>query len=1337
MSLKKILLLLLVNTALLTAATYYLSPGGSDGNPGTFALPWESLVWAFEDSGVISDGDNVIFKEAGNYGSESEDIDIENSDILITIHSSLSYGDVQLNMGGNRLDLNFSRVTISNIIFDNIDEIRIDGGDNHYIFSNEFNVASSGLPIYIRSGSGTGHTIMYNRFLGNMSYGIRFDNGDHTVISNYFDGADTVFDVNSGSQLIADNVILNCSDRAFDMDGGNCYITNNHMAGVPEPFNIGSGSHYIIDNIITNGTGAQDAIEFGSGSQIIMGNIIDGYDRGIYLNGGNNSVVKSNLIYNIVQEGIRNIDSGGIISYNTMHHCDRGFHSSGGNNNMVYSNTACSNVHSGFYMYSSSDADSTLKNNLAFSNGKWGFGYNAGQDLRYVGNTAYNNGLAGFYAKASGSGSDMAIFLYNSAVSNVNGFLCSESSFTTMIFSNNLAAYNREAAITGSLGSFTAYNSVVFGPYSNALVTLDASCSTADPVLWSRGSDMHNLTGNWNSSATNLATANPVSAACGRHTLQVKVTNTNAGEYSRYILTFYNESEITIPNNAIIELFFTREGGGMTFFDLNSITSVSSTSSWGGGSPTFNWSASVHNLTINRTGGNNSGVRESENLIIDNVKNSAVGETNFYISMNIRSNTGEPIGVNPFHSHHFRLFGEVPIPPVTDFTNPAPGVIITNSSFVFAGYASNFGSESAGVFFSANGSGFALASGLDYWFTNVNLSAFNETSNTFYIIASNTNVSNNVTTNSQINYIDFTPPVLAVTNPGSGLTVSDTVNFSGSNHDGSTISGFWWKTNSSAWINEPVSTFWNIPIDTTAVINGQFIFTVKSSNAVGLVTTAAVTNYITNLSGVSIAETNTAQMDIISGSHIFKGRADNQDIGSDMHIFVSINSGPDQLIATNLTTWSTNFDTAGLSDGTNIWRFTGSNTMGAVTVFNQTNIIDNSAPLITLISPTNRETVEDSYQISGTVNENFSSITATVIHISNQSGVFDITAADPQTFNETWNTATVNDGSNYIFISATNNLGLFTVSPTVSFYVNNSRPVIQLQNILYTNLLNSTPFSCSNIYFRGIATNQNPALGAPTVSLIVNSSNYDQTTATNFDLSLNTAPLNDSSYDFIIFAEGGNGHNSAVTNTITVDNTAPVIAAVQPDSDSSDTNDSLIYEDYTFSFSVTEDSGSLLGSVCYITNSGGITNQSFTFSSTGSQNFSVNTFNLSNSTYGLIIRSSNVCGFTSVTNLDFTVFNIAGSLDNLIIGPNPFDRTEMLKVLLQNVTRTTTVRIYSVNGKIIRNLDYEQDGYCADGVGCIDWDLQDQRQNPVAGGIYIIAAADEKSSKVLKLTVSR
>ena len=86
-----------------------------------------------------------------------------------------------------------------------------------------------------------------------------------------------------------------------------------------------------------------------------------------------------------------------------------------------------------------------------------------------------------------------------------------------------------------------------------------------------------------------------------------------------------------------------------------------------------------------------------------------------------------------------------------------------------------------------------------------------------------------------------------------------------------------------------------------------------------------------------------------------------------------------------------------------------------------------------------------------------------------------------------------------------------------------------------------------------------------------------------------------------------------------------------------------------------------------------------------------------------------------------SVDQLAEALEMINVVPNPYyayseyERTRLdTRVKITNLPERCTVKIYSVNGKLVRTFKKDSP------VTSIDWDLNNWKAIPVAGGVYLI-----------------
>ena len=186
-----------------------------------------------------------------------------------------------------------------------------------------------------------------------------------------------------------------------------------------------------------------------------------------------------------------------------------------------------------------------------------------------------------------------------------------------------------------------------------------------------------------------------------------------------------------------------------------------------------------------------------------------------------------------------------------------------------------------------------------------------------------------------------------------------------------------------------------MPVDISTLPDGQFIFSLRSSNQASGVTTAAVTNLINNSAPI-IIQNAVAQGTLVRSSTTFSGYATN--IWTNLNppaVYLSTNLGTNYTLITNATNWSTNFNTHTRPDGTNLFYFAAVSSNNKTNTWIQTNIIDNSAPGLGITSPANGATVSGTTSWLVTNTENCAAITL-LQYRTNYSGSWLAAGADHQ-----------------------------------------------------------------------------------------------------------------------------------------------------------------------------------------------------------------------------------------------------------------------------------------------------------------------------------------------------
>ena len=355
---------------------------GGNNNNITGNTVRENGYNAYGDGINIKDGDNNVIDSnivSDNYDDgvrlkdTSQGNNISNNNITGNADKGINLGELV----GNTVDYN---IIINNNISNNLDDgIKLDlGSDYNNITGNTINnngncTAETGDGIEI--GGGDYNRIVNNIINNNCDDGFELDNAatDNIVINN-------TINLNHGDGIHIENSsvrnrIENCTISSNLDEGIQIENSSSHNIIIGNFVNINNDhgikittsaiNNTIQDNII-NGSGRNpedtgDGINIQANSNIIYrNNITNGADDGIKLNGVTGNNITGNLM------DMDSIDSN----------VDKGIHIINSSNNDFYENSV--NLHShGFYLHDVSTGNT------------------------FVGNTATNNSLQGFYVKAA------------------------------------------------------------------------------------------------------------------------------------------------------------------------------------------------------------------------------------------------------------------------------------------------------------------------------------------------------------------------------------------------------------------------------------------------------------------------------------------------------------------------------------------------------------------------------------------------------------------------------------------------------------------------------------------------------------------------------------------------------------------------------------------------------------------------------------------------------------------------------------------------------------------------------------------------------------------------
>ncbi|MFC1504376.1 DUF2341 domain-containing protein [Spirochaetota bacterium] len=396
--------------------------------------------------------------------------------------------------------------------------------------------------------------------------------------------------------------------------------------------------------------------------------------------------------------------------------------------------------------------------------------------------------------------------------------------------------------------------------------------------------------------------------------------------------------------------------------------------------------------------------------------------------------------------------------------------------------------------------------------------------------------------NALTNRIDLSHPVLSFSNITHNSTLSNVTNIAGTAAESGIdiiTELFLQITNTNIEYDYDIypmlsGTSWETNIDTMLILNGYYDLVLYATNEAGLYTNVMVTNIlISNVTGtLVIIEPNNG--DYITDITMLTGYiAYGATPPINVYMSNTASGGWKEMNFPDKTNWYTNWYTSELSDGVHNLCFVFSNNTEYLGYSTRNVTVDNSIPAFGITNPTNDQVIYSTFDFTGTNIDPHSGIRGGVLYISNILGgviTNSIIVTEP-TWQSTWDTSGISNGTFYAYLSITNKAGLYTNIQPVVFHVENREPLIE-----ETNTPQSITLSGMHI-FMGYASNRNSALDPPSVYYRTNAGSYVfLTNSVSWELLHNTADLYDEENTFTFMAVSVNGETNYYYQTNIVSN---------------------------------------------------------------------------------------------------------------------------------------------------------------------------------------------------------
>ena len=472
---------------------------------------------------------------------------------------------------------------------------------------------------------------------------------------------------------------------------------------------------------------------------------------------------------------------------------------------------------------------------------------------------------------------------------------------------------------------------------------------------------------------------------------------------------------------------------------------------------------------------------------------------------------------------------------------------------------------------------------------------------------------------------DITAPVVSITAPANGSTVSGTLNVTAAATDNISVTGVQFLLDGNNLGTEDLTSPYSVSWNTTTIANGSHILTARARDAAGNITVSGPINVTVNndSEAPSISITSPTAGSTVSGTIDLTADAnDNTGVIGVQFLVDGVNAGSEDVTAPYSFSWNTTLVTDGSHTVSAKARdAAGNTTTSIVTTVSVLNIIpDTEPPTVSIISPAGDATVSGTTTVTATAADNISVSGVQFLLDGVALGVEDLTSP----YSVSWNTLTASNGSHTLTARARDAAGNNTVSSEIIITVDNDNepPVISISSPATGNVAGTIDIIATASDNKGITGVQflvdNVNLGAEVLTAPYSVS-WNTTAFVNGGHSL-TAKARDAA---------GNTTTSAVivVNVNNADAEPPVIAITTPAAGN-------VSGSITVTANATDNIG-VVG-VQFLVDGNNISMEDLT----APYSVSWNTINIANGSHTLTARARDAAGnITTSANVNITVSN--------------------------------------------------------------------------------------------------
>jgi Bacterial Ig domain len=478
---------------------------------------------------------------------------------------------------------------------------------------------------------------------------------------------------------------------------------------------------------------------------------------------------------------------------------------------------------------------------------------------------------------------------------------------------------------------------------------------------------------------------------------------------------------------------------------------------------------------------------------------------------------------------------------------------------------------------------------------------------------------------------DCTPPVVAITSPSSGATVSGTFTVSGTASDAA-LKSVAVLVDGIAQNGISGLTSWSVAIDSRAFADGSHTVTAVATDTARNSATAAVQITISNGAAPSAVPANAPPSVAIgaptsgatvAGTIAVSGTA-SDDVGV-ARVDVQVDGGT-WTTASGTTSWSSSIDTTALANGPHTIAARATDTGGlqattsiAVSVSNAIAVVPppDAPPTIRMGAPASGATVAGTIAVSGTASDD---VGVARVDVQVDGGTWR-TASGTTSWSASVDTTALANGTHTIAARATDTAGQQTAT-SVSVCVSNSASTGSLAVSI------SSPSSGASV--SGMVTVTGTSSGATRLMVHLDPLGWiDVAPSASWSYVFDSTALSNGAHAFVVSALDASGASTSAQVAITVSNAnaAPAITIVAP---APGVTVSGSFDVTGFAYDITGVDQAMIsidgGAYQYTTGLGRFT-------------YTLDTAKLPNGTHALAVQCADLLGATSTATTSFTVSN--------------------------------------------------------------------------------------------------